>query len=827
MKRTNDASPARERSAMSNKLRRRSAIGVLLASAVAFVLALPALASANPLGSVEFFKTGLRSTANVLYTSPGPDGNVWFVDNINPSGIPAIGKITSEGTITEYIGGETLSGLNAGSSLIGITALGKNLWFTDRGTTPAIGFIDSTSPGAATEYSIQAEGGNAGSGPQGIVAGPDGKLWFADNGTTPAIGYFDPTAPAGERVKEFSTGLPVGSRPRGIVVGSDGALWFTDQGEFTRGIGRIDPTTKVIEEFPTGANSIPGSVESTLGQSAIAAGPDGNIWFTEGKEGARGICKIEVSAPHAIECFSAGLLNPELPVGSKPLGLTQAGGKLWFTDGSGVLEKQVIKFEGTWATGNEFELCNEGKTKCIKKAYSTTLATLRTNVKTAYEEIYGVGSVGLPSCSGTPFTCTVTFSPTMGATNVGQTSCEAKTGAGTCSGTTSTEGVPNAIGRITTSGKITRYPIEGLSSVGSIGSVSSSDVWFPTGAGTLQKIGKFGIEVPKFPLTVTKTGSGTGTVQCDTGSGPEACEAEYEEGTEVSLTATAESGSVFKGWSGSGCSGTGTCEVTMSEAKEVTAEFALKGEKLTVTKEGTGDGTVVSNPAGIECGGTCEAEFAKESKVTLTVSPDSESLFVSWKGCETGGVNGRQCKVTMDKAKTVVAKFIQAYDVSVTRKGTGLGKISSTPSGILCLSNCSSTSAKFKELTNVTLTAAPSKNFTFAGWSGDCVGTGTCVLSSLSEDKEVEAEFLEVAKHVLSMSKKGGGQGTVKTNLPGINCGATCSSMGAAFYQGSEVELTQTPGKGSTFGGWSGDCSGTGTCKVTMSSAKSVEAEFK
>jgi hypothetical protein len=51
--------------------------------------------------------------------------------------------------------------------------------------------------------------------------------------------------------------------------------------------------------------------------------------------------------------------------------------------------------------------------------------------------------------------------------------------------------------------------------------------------------------------------------------------------------------------------------------------------------------------------------------------------------------------------------------------------------------------------------------------------------------------------------------------------------MTSAYFQGSEVELTATPGKGSAFGGWSGACSGTGTCKVTMSAAKSVTAEFK
>jgi hypothetical protein len=323
-----------------------------------------------------------------------------------------------------------------------------------------------------------------------------------------------------------------------------------------------------------------------------------------------------------------------------------------------------------------------------------------------------------------------------------------------CTVETTRQGVPNAIGCMTTSGNAcagekTRWPRAELSGGGyGITNGSDGNVWFSTGLKASQKLAKFGIE---------------------------------------------------------------------------------PGEELTVIKEGTGNGTVVSSPAGLESGGTCSKEFTKNAKVTLTASPDSESLFTSWKGCETGGAIGRQCTVTMDKAKTVNAKFTKAYDVTVSRKGTGLGKVGSSPGGVLCLSNCSSTSAAFKELTNVTLTATPSKHFTFSGWSGDCSGTGTCVLSSLEADKSAEAEFTAVPQFDLTVTKSGGGQGTVKAKQAGINCGATCSSMAAAYYQGEVIELlVPIPGKGSTFGGWSGSgCTGTGTCLVTMSGAKSVNAEFK
>ena len=76
----------------------------------------------------------------------------------------------------------------------------------------------------------------------------------------------------------------------------------------------------------------------------------------------------------------------------------------------------------------------------------------------------------------------------------------------------------------------------------------------------------------------------------------------------------------------------------------------------------------------------------------------------------------------------------------------------------------------------------------------------------------------------LTATKSGAGTGTVTSAPAGIDCGATCS---ASFSTGSTVALTATAASGSYFNGWSGACSGTGACNVTMDAAKSVGAEFK
>ncbi|MEO8460707.1 MAG: hypothetical protein ABI451_09275, partial [Dokdonella sp.] len=77
--------------------------------------------------------------------------------------------------------------------------------------------------------------------------------------------------------------------------------------------------------------------------------------------------------------------------------------------------------------------------------------------------------------------------------------------------------------------------------------------------------------------------------------------------------------------------------------------------------------------------------------------------------------------------------------------------------------------------------------------------------------------------YALSVAKAGSGSGTVTSNPAGISCGSTCT---ANFFSGNSVTLTATPASGSTFTGWSGSCTGTGTCTVAMTAARSVTASF-
>jgi Divergent InlB B-repeat domain/Bacterial Ig-like domain len=121
-------------------------------------------------------------------------------------------------------------------------------------------------------------------------------------------------------------------------------------------------------------------------------------------------------------------------------------------------------------------------------------------------------------------------------------------------------------------------------------------------------------------LTVSKNGTGAGTVTSspagiNCGS---TCSALYEAGTPVTLTATPATGSSFTGWTGGGCSGTSTCQVTLNSATSVSASFAdIAAPQTTITggpAEGstTNDSTPTFTFSSSEAGSTFECRVDSE-----------------------------------------------------------------------------------------------------------------------------------------------------------------------------------------------------------------------
>jgi uncharacterized delta-60 repeat protein len=161
-------------------------------------------------------------------------------------------------------------------------------------------------------------------------------------------------------------------------------------------------------------------------------------------------------------------------------------------------------------------------------------------------------------------------------------------------------------------------------------------------------------------------------------------------------------------------------------------------------------------------------------------------------------------------------RYLDSSALTVAKNGSGSGSVISSPNGIDCGSTCS---ASFPA-GPVTLTAIPSLGSSFARWSGDCSGTGSCTLS-MSADQTATATF--ESDKTLTLSEAGSGTGTVSSSPAGIDCGSSCTH---AFTHGSAVALTATPSAGSTFTGWSGACSGSGSCTLTMSADQTATATF-
>jgi predicted lipoprotein with Yx(FWY)xxD motif len=103
-------------------------------------------------------------------------------------------------------------------------------------------------------------------------------------------------------------------------------------------------------------------------------------------------------------------------------------------------------------------------------------------------------------------------------------------------------------------------------------------------------------------LTIAFAGGGYGTVQ-SAPAGIEACNTTcshaFDEGTHVTLTATPDSYSSFGGWSGGGCSGSGSCELTIGADTTVTAAFNLGSYVYPpgTYGEAGGGGAAVGSPA--------------------------------------------------------------------------------------------------------------------------------------------------------------------------------------------------------------------------------------
>ena len=296
------------------------------------------------------------------------------------------------------------------------------------------------------------------------------------------------------------------------------------------------------------------------------------------------------------------------------------------------------------------------------------------------------------------------------------------------------------------------------------------------------------------------------------------CSGIFSKGAKVSLSAIPSTGNYFYGWTGA-CSGSGACTVSMDGAKTIGAVFTATPPPLNhnlIIKK-TGFGTVVSVPAGINCGSECNSRFVDGSAVIMSAQPEYGYTFTGW-GDACSGTGA--CELSMNSDKSVSANFVELPQIKVIKPSIGL--ISSEPAGILCGGPNKQCIASFL---SATLTATPNPGNEFIKWNGCPAPEGNICSIKPTGKMTLKAVFKKLPKYNLKIIKNNFGS---ITSLPaGLNCPDKKKTCMVKFTKGTEVTLTPVPQQGRAFSGWTGACSGIDDCTILMDGNKGVGAAFQ
>lgn len=187
---------------------------------------------------------------------------------------------------------------------------------------------------------------------------------------------------------------------------------------------------------------------------------------------------------------------------------------------------------------------------------------------------------------------------------------------------------------------------------------------------------------------------------------------------------------------------------------------------LTISKTGTGNGTVTSSPSGITCGADCTQNYDDGTVVVLSAAPDTNSSFTGWSGACTGTDT---CHVTMSAIKNVTAAFTHNNpDIAVSPISYDFGnvKVSATsPSATFTITNSGKANLI---VSSVTISGTN---------AGEFSQTNNCSTVSVGSQCTINANFkptLEGAKSAtVSISSNDPDTGTINISLTGTGISAT------------------------------------------------------
>jgi len=251
------------------------------------------------------------------------------------------------------------------------------------------------------------------------------------------------------------------------------------------------------------------------------------------------------------------------------------------------------------------------------------------------------------------------------------------------------------------------------------------------------------------------------------------------------------------------------------------------GYSITVSPAPTG-GMVTGG--GIACGTggtTCQQLFTNATTLTLTATPDSGYTFTGWGGSCSG--TAATVDVIIDAAKTCSATFAQSgggtFQLTVTPTPPG-GTVSG--GGITCGSGGTTCQVTFGSATPVTLSATPATGYSFTGWGGSCAGTSATTTVQVDGVKTCSATFTAGLPagppYTMTISPKPTGGAVTGA---GLNCGTGGTLCTASMPASMSYGMQATPDSGYTFGGWSGNCTGTSaSLTIQLAGPRTCSATF-
>ena len=200
--------------------------------------------------------------------------------------------------------------------------------------------------------------------------------------------------------------------------------------------------------------------------------------------------------------------------------------------------------------------------------------------------------------------------------------------------------------------------------------------------------------------------------------------AQFEEGETVVLTATPAEEYVFFSWSGVSGANEST-NVVMDKDKSVVALFVKKRYSLNISIEGEGKVTEKIIKAGVS------TDYNSGTIIELSANPESEWVFVEWKGDLYSAENPSQ--ITINKPKNITAVFEKKqYPLNIEIEGEGSVEETIIKAG---------TPNSYNSGTVVSLNAVPQNGWSFLKWSGDIISFENPIEIMVNMPKNIRAEF--------------------------------------------------------------------------------------